>query len=85
MTKMYLNPRHLEMWLYQNDASTMECLDGCLLDNLLIETKRGYAAVYEHPINSCSSDYYIEFQAGAADDVFNNWYAFYEEYQKATA
>ena len=44
------------------------------MDNFVVATKRGYAAIYESYLNEWASDYYIEFQPGAAQDVFNTWY-----------
>ena len=85
MTKFYMSPKYLGMWLHQNNAETSDGADGCLLDNFLVETKRGYAGIYEHYLNGWSSDYYVEFQTGEASEVFKNWHAFYEAYQELTA
>lgn len=66
-----------EKWMYQNGAVyTGDYVDGCLLDNFVVCTKRGFAAVYEHYVNCWTSDYYIEFQPGAAQEVFRRWYDF---------
>jgi hypothetical protein len=72
-----INPINLNRWMQQNKAEyTGDFLDGCLLDNFVVKTKRGYAAVYEKYVNEGMSTYRIEWQAGNADNVFANWYMF---------
>lgn len=79
ITKIRMNPTYLQMWLHQNNAQISDCLEGVLLDNLLVLTKRGWAAIYENAINANASDYIIEFQTGTAPDVFKHWDAFEQE------
>jgi hypothetical protein len=68
-----------EKWARQNGAEyTGDYVEGCLLDNFIVATRRGYAAFYEHYVNEWTSDYYVEFQRGAAQAVFANWYKFEE-------
>jgi len=70
----------LEKWLHQNGAEYVgDYVEGCLLDNFVVCTRRGFAAIYENYVNEWSSDYYIEFQPGAAQGVFSNWYKFEKE------
>ena len=77
VTCLRLDADKLEKWMHQNKADfTGDYIEGCLLDNFVISTKRGYAAVYENYVNTWTSDYYIEFQPGAARDVFRRWYEF---------
>lgn len=77
VTCFRLDPNQLEKWMFQNKAGFAgDYIEGCLLDNFVIATKRGYAAVYENYLNEWSSDYYIEFQPGAAQDVFIKWYEY---------
>ena len=67
----------LEKWIHQNGAEYAgDYVEGCLLDNFVMATRRGYAAFYEQYINEWTSDYYVEFQPGPAQAVFANWYAF---------
>ena len=66
MKTFYINSCDLEKWIFQNKAVVLDCLEGCLLDNLLLECKRGYAAIYEHYLNSNSSNYLV---------IFSNSYA----------
>lgn len=66
-------------WRHQNSAEfTGDYVEGCLLDSFVMSTRRGFAAFYENYVNEWTSDYYVEFQAGAAQDVFSNWYKFEE-------
>lgn len=78
VTCFYLEPgKEFEKWCTQNGAVyTGVCEEGVLLDNFVMATKRGYAAFYAHYRNEWSSDYYVEFQKGAAQDVWRKWYAF---------
>ena len=62
MTNLYLNPLHLNKWMHQNGAVyTGNFFPGVLLDNFILDCKRGYAFVYEHYLNPNSSDYLITF------------------------
>ena len=68
-----------EKWIHQNGAEyTGDYIEGCLLDSFVMVTRRGFAAFYENYINEWTSDYYVEFQPGAAQAVFSNWYKFEE-------
>ena len=80
MTCFYLGSTQLNKWMHQNRAEYVGCcVEGCLLDSFVVATKRGFAALYEHYLNPNSSDYYVEFQTGTAQDVFRNWYKFEEK------
>lgn len=61
MTKLKLASDKLEMWLHQNHAFIEECAEGCLLDNYLVTTKRGQAAIIETPVNCWTSCYTVYF------------------------
>lgn len=61
MTKFYIGSTELKKWLHQNNGTAVDCVEGCLLDNLLVETKRGLVIIKEHFLNTWSSDYYCEF------------------------
>ena len=81
VTCFRINPgAAFEKWMYQNGAEYAgDYVEGCLLDNFVVSTRRGFAAVYENYVSEWASDYYIEFQPGAAQDVFSNWYKFEKE------
>ncbi len=77
ITSFLIGSAEIGKWLYQNKAEfTGDFVGGCLLDNYVVVTKRGFAAVYEHYLSPNSSCYYIEFQSGSAQAVFRNWYKF---------
>ena len=51
--KFLLDPAALDKWMYQNKAIyTGDYIEGCLLDNFVVGTRRGYAAIYENYINA---------------------------------
>lgn len=67
----------MEKWMHQNGASyTGTMVEGCLLDNFVLVCRRGFAAVYEHYLNCWSSNYLVEFEPGAAQNVWERWYQF---------
>lgn len=79
MTKLKMAPRMLEKWMHQNSAEyTGEFVEGCLLDNFVVSTKRGYAAFYEKALSTWDSAYQVEFEPGAAENVWRRWYEFVE-------
>lgn len=83
MTRFYMNPLHFEKWFYQNKGIySGDFVEGCLLDNFIVLTKRGAAAFYENYINPNQSNYYVEFQpfteTDAAQAVFKKFYEFEE-------
>lgn len=76
VTAFFLEPLELEKWIEQNGAEVIEFVDGVLLDNMMIATENGYAAIYEHAQTAWTSVYYIEFQHGEAATVWENWTEF---------
>lgn len=82
VTKFRIEPKNLAKWMHQNRAVyTGAFVDGCLLDNFVVVTKRGFAAIYEEYLNEWSSTYRVEFEPGAAQTVWSRWYQF-EKMQK---
>ena len=81
VTSFQLDPGPaFDKWVHQNSAEyTGDYVDGCLLDSFIMCTPRGFAAFYENYLNEWSSNYYVEFQPGAAQKVFSNWYEFEKE------
>lgn len=59
--KKYKYTGRLEKLLYQNRGEIIDCTEGCLLDNLLIETKHGYMALIETYVNCWTSCYILYF------------------------
>jgi len=83
MTEFYIAPADLEKWIYQNDASyTGMFVEGCLLDSFVLECRRGFAFVYEHFLNTWSSNYrvvFIPYRIGKRpefDRAFAEWFEF---------
>lgn len=67
----------IDKWVHQNSAIIEDFLEGCLLDNMLLQTRRGVAFVRETFINTWSSTYTLYFaaytDAGAVDAVYTMW------------
>ena len=62
MTKFKMKPASLYKWMAQNKAEyTGNCFYGSLLDNFIVSTKRGYAAIYESYVNAWTSQYEVVF------------------------
>lgn len=90
MTRFYVGSTQLNKWMHQNKASyTGMFVEGCLLDSFVLETRRGYAFVYEHYLNANSSDYYVEFvpyknaHMPEYDKAFADWYVFEKKAESA--
>ena len=70
----------IDKWIHQNGAIVEDFLEGCLLDNMLLQTRRGVAFVKETALNVWSSTYTLYFaaytDAGAVDAVYNMWSEF---------
>lgn len=70
----------IDKWVHQNSAIVEDFLEGCLLDNMLLQTRRGVAFVKETFINTWCSTYTLYFAAyndlDAVDAVYNMWSEF---------
>ena len=83
MKTLIIGSCDLEKWLHQNRAQyTGDFLEGCLLDNFVVMTRRGYAAIYEKYLNANSSCYRVEWEPGPAQNVFKRWYDFEKQYNE---
>lgn len=51
----------IDKLLHQNSGTVIDCIEGCLLDDLLIETRRGFLAIMETFQNANSSIYTMYF------------------------
>lgn len=85
VSAFFLEPHELEKWMHQNGAECVDYIDGVLLDNMLVETKNGYAAIYERYQNCWSSVYYVEFERKQANTVWNKWYQFVDAVEREEA
>lgn len=75
MKQYTLSAGNLDKFLYQNRAEVIDCIEGCLLDNLLCYTRRGILMIKERALNCWSSDYLVSFvpfnaTKGEHDDIF---------------
>lgn len=73
MIKFKLGSTDLEKWLHQNRAEVIEAEEGCLLDDLLVITKRGAAAILETYQNPNSSIYTVIFSRNP-EEATNEYY-----------
>lgn len=71
--KFLLDPCKLEKFIKQNHGEIMDCVEGCLLDSLLIATPRGVAAIYEKYETAWSSIFLVEWEKDPARAVCRNW------------
>ena len=80
MTKFRLNPCQYDKWVKQNDADVSDIVEGTLLDSVLLDCKRGVAAVFETHVNCWTSTFTVYFapydDADAVETVNNLWDAF---------
>lgn len=68
---------NLAKFMHQNKGEyTGDFVDGVLLDNFIVATKRGYAAFLETYVNPNMSTYTVYFQKGAAADIWKLWDAY---------
>lgn len=82
ITKFYIAPEYLEMWMHQNKAEyTGDFVDGVLLDNFVLSTQRGFAFVYEHYLNPNQSDYLVIYAIGEdnINKMFDDFYEFQDK------
>lgn len=94
--KFYIEPNKLEKWMHQNKANfTGTAIEGCLLDNFVIDTEKGFAMVYESYVNPNQSRYYVEYAISREKNekgnykhciawkiVWKNWYKFAAKYEE---
>ena len=85
--KQYLFTGDVDKWTKQNSGTIIDCVEGVLIDNLLIETKRGYAALIERPTTEWTSAYTIYFSRdNAAYDFFYDYFKdYYDSLEGKTA
>ena len=89
MKTMRIN--NLEQWIAQNDAFTLDCIEGCLLDNFFVACRRGIAFIFEEYQNANSSAYVCYFfrhnEVGSSEykTAADRWEAIAREYDEMTA
>lgn len=76
--KQYLLNWDVDKWIKQNAGTVIDIVDGVLIDNLLIETKRGYAALIERPTTEWTSAYTLYFSTD--DAAYDYFYDYFKDY-----
>lgn len=79
MTVFKLGSVEYEKWLHQNCGEVSDIVEGCLIDSVLVDCKRGVAAMFETYQNSNSSVYTVYFARYDSEDektVYNMWDTF---------
>lgn len=64
--------KDIDKLIKQNDGEVIDCIEGCLLDDMLVECKRGLMAILETYINPNMSGYRIYF-SNDRDEVWKLW------------
>lgn len=60
-----------DKWMQQNDGEIIDATEGTLLDNYLIQTRRGTAALIETYVNCWTSEHTLYFSTdNAAENLF---------------
>ena len=74
MKKYKVNNLNIEKFLHQNKGEIISCIDGTLIDNYLIENKRGYIILMETYVNCWTSNYSLLFSTDvkAIDKIWND-------------
>lgn len=80
MTVFKLGSREYNKWIYQNKGVPADHVEGVLLDSVLVDCKRGQAALFETALNEWSSAYLVYFapftDPDALETVNNMWDTF---------
>ena len=82
--------RDMDKWMHQNSARyTGAFFEGVLLDNYVLDCRRGYAAVYERYATPNSSVPHIKFapykDRAAVDALWSEFYERQEEAERSCA
>ncbi len=87
--EFYLGSCDIDKFLYQNGCDeAVDSFEGCLLDNVLYFNKNGaIIAIYEHYLNSNSSDYRVVVarDKDSIDKVWSDFANTMNEYEEAYA
>ena len=63
MTIFKMSPDNYEKWIYQNNADVSDFVEGTLLDSVLVDCKRGRAALFETAVNCWTSTFTVYYAA----------------------
>lgn len=67
MKKYRFTLNNIDKFLHQNQAEIIELVEGSLIDNYLIVTKRGYMALIEKYVNCWTSEHILYFSTKEED------------------
>ena len=70
--KIYKYAGNVDKLIHQNKAECIDVIEGCLLDSLLMATKRGYIALIETFATTQSSTYTLYFSTDSGD-IYEIW------------
>ena len=76
--KQYIYNAKPEKLIHQNKGKIIEFIEGCLQDNYLIVTNRGYIALLENYVNTWTSNHKLYFSTESGEI-----YAIWEQLEKA--
>ena len=80
MTVFKLGSCEYSKWIHQNNAKVLDLVEGCLIDSVLVDCKRGCAAMFETALNEWSSAFLVYFapynDLDALETVNNMWNTF---------
>ena len=72
MKKFKLNPIYVNKFMHQNKANYIDCIDGCLIDHLMVSTKRGYVSLIETRATPNGSTY-TEYFSPDENEIYDVW------------
>lgn len=81
MKKFNLNPIYVNKFMHQNKANYIDCIDGCLIDHLMVSTKRGYMALIETYATPNSSTYTVYFSTDE-NEIYDVWAPYEKQYHE---
>ena len=81
MTTGIINDMH--KWLHQNKAEAIDCVEGCLVDNVVYMCKHGVAFTFEKYLNSCASQHLVRFYRYTEKAAINKEWDLWDALKKA--
>ena len=71
-----------DKWAAQNDAECIDFAEGCLLDNLVMNCKRGTAFLFEEYQNEWTSRYHVYFVPYKEQENNPEYNALWERFER---
>lgn len=79
----YMDSRQLEKWIQQNKCEYMDCMEGVLLDNMVLSAKHGTVFVFEEYMNAWSSIYHVYYCKGDTGKCYDELWEMWENMDKS--